>query len=84
MGIETIASYQGDQYGIFEKQKNSFKFRPLGKLPVLEEVLESVEDDSMFLKLSTSVHGRRKVAYIKHGDLLDPQMCRELADLGLM
>lgn len=82
MGIETIASYQGDQYGIFEKQKNSFKFRPLGKLPVLEEVLESVEDDSMFLKLSTSVHGRRKVAYIKHGDLLDPQMCRELADLG--
>lgn len=82
MGIETIASYQGDQYGIFEKQKNGFIFRPLGKLPVLEEVLESVEDDSMFLKLSTSVHGRRKVAYIKHGDLLDPQMCRELADLG--
>lgn len=82
MGIQTIASYQGDQYGIFEKQKNGYKFRPLGKLPVLEEVLESVEDDSMFLKLSTSVHGRRKVAYIKHGDLLDPQMYRELADLG--
>lgn len=82
MGIQTIASYQGDQYGIFEKQKNGYKFRPLGKLPVLEEVLESVEDDTLYLKLSTSVHGRRKVAYIKHGDLLDPQMCRELADLG--
>lgn len=82
MGIQTIASYQGDQYGIFEKQKNGFKFSPLGKLPVLEEVLESVEDDTVYLKLSSAVHGRRKVAYIKHGDLLDPQMCRSLADLG--
>ena len=82
MGIQTIASYQGDQYGIFKKKGKGFQFDPLGKLPVLEEVLESVEDDSMFLKLSTSVHGRRKVAYIKHGDLLDPQMCRDLADLG--
>lgn len=82
MGIETIASYQGDQYGIFEKQKNGFKFRPLGKLPVLEESLECIEDDSVYLKLSTSVHGRRKVAYIKHGDLLDPQMCRELSNIG--
>lgn len=82
MGIETIASYQGDQYGIFEKQKNGFKFRPLGKLPVLEKSLECIEDDSVYLKLSTSVHGRRKVAYIKHGDLLDPQMCRELSNIG--
>ena len=82
MGIQTIASYQGDQYGIFEKQKNGFKFRPLGKLPVLEEVLESVEDDTVYLKLATSVYGRRKVAYIKHGDLLDPQMSRKLGDLG--
>lgn len=82
MGIETIASYQGDQYGIFEKQKNGFKFRPLGKLPVLEEILECIEDDTVYFKLSTSVHGRRKVAYIQHGDLLDPQMCRELADIG--
>lgn len=82
MGIETIASYQGDQYGIFEKQKNGFKFRPLGKLPVLEEILECIEDDTVHLRLSTPYHGRRKVAYIKHGDLLDPQMCRELADLG--
>ena len=49
MGIQTIASYQGDQYGIFEKQKNGYKFRPLGKLPVLEEVLESVEDDTLYL-----------------------------------
>ena len=82
MGIQTIASYQGDQYGIFKKKGKGFQFDPLGKLPVLEEVLESVEDDTLYLKLSTSVHGRRKVAYIKHGDLLDPQMCRDLADLG--
>ena len=82
MGIKTTAKFQNGYYGIFELKDGKFKFKPLGKLPYLEEVLECVEDDSMFLKLSTSVHGRRKVAYIKHGDLLDPQMCRELADLG--
>ena len=82
MGIKTTAKFQNGYYGIFELKDGKFKFKPLGKLPYLEEVLECIEDDSMFLKLSTSVHGRRKVAYIKHGDLLDPQMCRELADLG--
>lgn len=82
MGIKTTAKFQNGFYGIFELKDGKFKFKPLGKLPYLEEVLECIEDDSMFLKLSTSVHGRRKVAYIKHGDLLDPQMCRELADLG--
>ena len=82
MGIKTTAKFQNGYYGVFELKDGKFKFKPLGKRPFLEEVLECIEDDSMFLKLSTSVHGRRKVAYIKHGDLLDPQMCRELADLG--
>ena len=82
MGIDTIATIQGGYYGILVKQKKGFAFSPQGKLPVLEEVLVSLEDDSVHLKLSTSVHGRRKVAYIQHGDLLDPQMCRELANLG--
>lgn len=82
MGIKTTAKFQNGYYGVFELKDGKFKFKSLGKLPFLEEVLECIEDDSMFLKLSTSVHGRRKVAYIKHGNLLDPQMCRELADLG--
>lgn len=82
MGIDTISTIQGGYYGILVKQKNGFAFSSQGKLPVLEEILECIEDDTVHLKLSTPCHGRRKVAYIKHGDLLDPQMCRELADLG--
>ena len=82
MGIDTISTIQGGYYGILVKQKNGFSFSSQGKLPVLEEILECIEDDTVHLKLSTPCHGHRKVAYIKHGDLLDPQMCRELADLG--
>ena len=82
MGIKTIAKFQNGYYGIFKKKGKGFQFDPLGKLPVLEEVLECIEDDTIYLKLSTPVYGRRKVAYIKHGDLLDPQMCRKVADLG--
>lgn len=83
MGIKTTAKFQNDQYGVFKQQTDgTFKFRPLGKLPVLEEVLESIEDDKVHLKLSTSYFGRKKVTYITHGDLLDPQMAKDLSDLG--
>lgn len=83
MGIKTTAKFQNDQYGVFKQQTDgTFKFRPLGKLPILEEVLESIEDDKVHLKLSTSYFGRKKVTYITHGDLLDPQMAKDLSDLG--
>lgn len=82
MGIKTSAKYQNDYYGVFELKDGSFKFRPLGKLPVLEEVLECIEDDQVYLKLSCSYFGRRKIAYILHGDLLDPQMTKNLSDFG--
>lgn len=83
MGIKTTAKYQNDYYGVFKKQDDgTFKFHPLGKLPVLEEILESVEDDKVYMKLSTSSFGRRKVTYIAHGDLLDPQMSKVLSDQG--
>lgn len=83
MGIKTTVSFQNDYYGVFKQQPDgTFKFRPLGKLPVLEEVLESIEDDRVYLKLSCSFFGRTKVAYIAQGDLLDPQLSKNLADLG--
>lgn len=83
MSIKTTAKYQNDFYGVFKKQDDGkFKFQPLGKLPVLEEILECIEDEKVYFKLSTSYYGRRKVAYILHGDLLDPQMGRDLSDLG--
>ena len=83
MGIKTTAKYQNDYYGVFKQQDDgSFKFHPLGKLPVLEEVLECIEDDKVYIKLSTSCFGRKKVTYVAHGDLLDPQMAKTLSDQG--
>lgn len=83
MGIKTSAKFQNGFYGTFKRQDDgTFKFQSLGKLPVLEEVLESVEDRRVFLKLSTSFYGRKKVAYITQGDLLDPQFSKNLADFG--
>lgn len=82
MGIKTTATFQNDEYGIFEFKNNKFVFRPLGKLPVLGEVLECVEDDRVYFKLSTPFYGRQKIAYISQGDLSDPQLIKDLANLG--
>ena len=83
MGIKTTATFQNNFYGVFKQQPDgTFKFRPLGKLPVLEEVLECIEDGRVYFKLSSSFFGRPKVAYISQGDLLDPQLNKGLADLG--
>ena len=83
MGIKTTAKYKNDYYGVFKQQEDgTFKFHSLGKLPVLEEVLECIEDEKVYLKLSTTCFGRRKVTYIAHGDLLDPQMAKTLSDQG--
>lgn len=82
MGIKTNATFQNDEYGIFEFKNNKFVFRPLGKLPVLGEVLECVEDDRVYFRLSTLFYGRQKIAYISQGDLSDPQLIKDLANLG--
>lgn len=82
MAIKTKAKIKNSEYGIFEMKNNKFVFRPLGKLPVLEEVLECIEDDRVYFKLSTPFYGRQKIAYISQGDLSDPQLSKELADLG--
>lgn len=82
MGIKTAATFQNDEYGIFEFKNNKFVFRPLGKLPVLGEVLECVEDDRVYFRLSTLFYGRQKIAYISQGDLSDPQLIKDLANLG--
>lgn len=83
MAIKTTAKFQNGEYGVFKRQDDgSFKFQSLGKLPVLEEVLECIEDDKVYMKLSTVCFGRKKVMYIAHGDLLDPQMAKTLSDQG--
>lgn len=82
MAIKTKAKYQNGEYGIFELKNNKFVFRPLGKLPVLEEVLECLEDGKVYFKLSSPFYGRQKIVYISQGDLTDTQLIKSLADLG--
>ena len=82
MGIKTTAKYQNRHYGKFELKDGKFEFRPLGKLPVLEEIFEGIENGNVYFKLSTSFFGHQKIAYISQGDLSDPQLCKTLGDLG--
>lgn len=82
MGIKTTAQFQNDYYGKYELKNGKLKFRPLGKLPVLEEVLECIEDGRVYLKLSSSFYDRQKIAYVSQGDLSDSQLSKDLADLG--
>ena len=82
MGIKTSTKFQNGYYGVFEKQDNKFKFKQLGKLPILEEILECIEDGEVYLKLSSSYFGRQKVALVPKGDLLDPQLVKDLANQG--
>ena len=45
MGIKPTVKLKNNYYGVSKLQKDgTYKFCPLGKLPVLEEVLECVED----------------------------------------
>lgn len=83
MGIYTSTKIKGDYFGVNVRiDDKKYKFQPLGKLPALDDILECLEDDQVYLKLSSSFCGRKKVAHVLHGDLLDPQTCRELANLG--
>ena len=82
MGIKTSTKFQNGFYGVFELKNNKFQFKPLGKLPILEEALECIEDGIVYLKLSTSYYGRQKVALVPKGDLLDPQLVKDLANQG--
>lgn len=83
MGIYTPTFIQGDYFGVQTKtSKGCYRFDALGKLPVLEEALESIEDDSVRLKLSSPYFGRAKVAYISHGEMLDLKLATKLGNLG--
>lgn len=74
---------QGNYYGYIRiNKKGQPLFQRLGRAPYLGNVYESVEDDSVVLKLATEYFGREKVAYLNHGDLLDAKGAKELATLG--
>ena len=82
MGIKTSTKFQNGYYGTFELKDGKFKFRPLGKLPVLEEILECIEDGNVYLKLSTSYCDSQKIALVQKGDLGDSQTLKYLANQG--
>ena len=52
MGIYTATKIQNDYFGVnVRTDDKKIKYRPLGKLPALEEVLECIEDDKVYIKL---------------------------------
>lgn len=82
MSIYTPTNVVGDYLGVYKSVNKVSKFVPLAKAPVLIDVYECIEDDTVILKLVSPYYGRDKVAYIPRGDLLDPKLGKTLADLG--
>ena len=71
------------EYGICRQSaKGGTTYIPLGRAPWLEDVLESIEDDHITLKVAASSFQRDKIAYLDLGDLYDGKNIRELASLG--
>ncbi len=74
---------QGNYYGyVRTNKKGQTFFQRLGRAPYMGNVYESIEDDSVVLRLATEYFGREKIAYLKHGDLLDTKGAKELGNLG--
>lgn len=74
---------QGNDYGyVHTNSKGQTFFQRLGRAPYFGAVYESVEDDSVVIKLESEYFGRKKIAYFNHGDLLDTKGAKELASLG--
>ena len=62
---------QGQYYGVWKGTgKKDRQFVPLGRRPDVVDVLESLEDDTVTLKLQTEFFSRRKTAYVSCADLV--------------
>lgn len=74
---------QGSAYGVWKSVgKNDKQFVPFGKRPRVIDVFESLEDDSVTLKLATSFFGRCKIAYVDCTDLVGSKAACVLAEKG--
>ena len=82
MSIDTNVQIQGGYYGILVGTGKKQYYKRLGKLVVLDEILESIENDDVYMKLSCDYFGRTKVAYIEHGDTIEPKLGKALSNLG--
>lgn len=82
MSLYSPTKILGSYYSVQVDTPNGTVLRKLGKLPMLQEVLESIEDDTVRLKLSSPYFGRAKVAYISHGEMLDLKLATKLGNLG--
>lgn len=69
-------------YGVMKKVGKKEEFIKLGQRPLVVEVLESLEDDSVTLKLVTKFFGRSKYAYIRCADLVGLKAVYALANQG--
>lgn len=82
MSIFTAVKIKNALMGIYKKINNKSQFIPLAKAPILAEVFECIEDDTVVLKLASPYYGRNKVAYVPRRNLADPSLGKDLSDLG--
>ena len=82
MSFFTSTEIRGDSFGISKKINGAYQFLPLGTAPILEEVFESIEDDTVVLKLISPYFGRNKIAYVPRRNLTDACLRKDLGDLG--
>ncbi|MBR2405649.1 MAG: DUF927 domain-containing protein [Clostridia bacterium] len=73
----------GLYYGVWKTAgKKERQFVPLGRRPEVTDVLESIEDDTVTLKLATEFFGRRKTAYLSCADLVGLKAVNALSAQG--
>lgn len=82
MAINTKVTFQGGYFGTIEKSKYGQYFKSIGRKATLEEILESVEDDTVYFKLSCIYLGRKKTLYIERGQITEPKLAKSIADIG--
>lgn len=82
MAINTKVTFQGGYFGTIEESKYGQYFKSIGRKVTLEEILESVEDDTVYFKLSCIYLGRKKTQYIERGQITEPKLAKSIADIG--
>lgn len=83
MSFDTCTSIINGYYGEEKiKKDGTTYFKKHGKAVTLDEIIESIEDDRVHLKLSSDYLGRKKVCYIERGELLEVKTAKKLVDIG--
>lgn len=83
MAIDTQATIQNDRYGKTIKTRNGSYFCDCGKLVTVVGILENIENQDSYLRLSFEDRsGTKKFVTVSHGELGDNSIVATLAKKG--